>query len=168
MQFKRPRARKRSSLCSFELKGPVVERRRRVCSSLGDEGPATVADRCSRKTGAALERKLEHCGPERPGQHDSCRLLVRSGNFELSVIRPGGRRIGQPINRCHHDKQGEQQCQAPDRPDRNCPGSSHCESMHCVDNSTNKRPKPVQERILSTIQLMKCVVDLRPPGKPVP
>ncbi len=56
----------------------------------------------------------------------TCGLHVRNGNFELSVIRPGCRRIRQAINRRYQNKHSEQPFEVPAGCGICWPGSRHC------------------------------------------
>jgi hypothetical protein len=114
-----------------------------------------VADRQDCETGAALRWRLELRDQERVMLRDNRGLHVRNGNFELRVIRPGCRRIGQPIDRCHHDKHSEQPFQAPTRHGPCCPGSSHCaQDINKVLN-TNSR---ASARVRFNADVLRCLV----------
>jgi hypothetical protein len=79
---------------------------------------------------------MEHCDRKRPGCRKTHGLFVRTGKSELSVIRSGRWRIGQPVNRCRYNEHSEQPCQAVDRVDPCRPGSMHCDLMHCGQDSS--------------------------------
>ncbi len=108
-----------------------MDRRRRIGCSPHDKGPAMMADLDHRETGAVLRWRLEHCGQERPMCRETRWLR---GNCELSAIRLGRWRIGQPIDRCHNDKHNEQPRQEPVRLAPCCSGW-----MHQVQDSNKLR-----------------------------
>jgi hypothetical protein len=91
-------------LSGVQLKMSAQDWRRRVCSPVQRKHPEACSDGFGDETGGALSKRLKTCREERYGRREIRRLLVRTGNFERSVIRPGRRRVGHSVDGCQHDK----------------------------------------------------------------